>query len=83
MKRTPLNKQGPQTKKWLAFRRQFLKKHVNWYDCWNCWHCQKVTQYPEVDHIDKRSTNPESKYDEDNLQILCTPCHRKETARKP
>ena len=83
MKRTPLNKQGRQTKKWLAFRKQFLKKHTNFYDCWNCWHCKKVTQYPIVDHIQKRSTHPELRYVEENLQILCEVCDIKETARKP
>lgn len=83
MKRSPLNKQGKQTKKWLAFRRQYLKKHQNWYGLWNCERCQAVTEYPELDHIKKRSTHPELKYDEDNIQLLCKPCHRKETARKP
>ena len=86
MKRSPLNKQGKETKKWLAFRRQYLKKHMNWKNEWDCEICGMSTAYPEVDHKAKRSTDPEIKYDENNLQILCGGlygCHNKETARKP
>ena len=83
MKRSPLNKQGKETKKWLAFRKEFLKSRENWHGVYNCEICMKATEYPELDHIKKRSTHPELKYEESNIQLLCKFCHRKETARKP
>lgn len=74
--------QGKQTKKWLKFRKEYLDKRKNWYDIWNCERCMKATEYPDLDHIKKRSTHPELKYDESNIQILCRPCHIKVTAGK-
>lgn len=74
---------GKQGRKWLTFRRNFLKKRANWYGAWECEHCHKECLYVEVDHIKKRSTNPELKYEETNLAILCRNCHRIATSNKP
>lgn len=80
---TGIRKIGKQGKKWLAFRRKFLMKRAEWWGGWTCEHCGRECLYVEVDHIKKRSTNPELKYDETNLAILCKNCHRIATSKKP
>lgn len=82
MKRTPLNRIGRKTRKWIAFRGNFLDKRKNGWGSWNCEHCFQETHYPEVDHIKKRSTNPELVFDESNLQVLCHACHQRKTDRQ-
>lgn len=73
---------GKEGKKWTNFRRKFLKARAEWFGGWICQRCKRECLYVEVDHIKKRSTNPELKYEVSNLQILCKPCHHKETQKK-
>lgn len=70
---------GRKSKKWLQFRREYLKKHRNEWGTFNCTVCHIEIPYPEVDHIKKRSTHPELVFDESNLQILCHWCHLKKS----
>lgn len=66
----------------MSWRKKYLAKHQLWNNRWECEHCHTETDYPEVDHIQKRSSHPELKYVEENLQILCHNCHVKETLTK-
>lgn len=56
-------------KRWAAVRKQALKRDNN--TCQNCGNPGN-----DVDHIQKRSTHPELKYELSNLVTLCRPCHR-------
>lgn len=70
-------KMGKHTKKWLSHRRAYLNKHVMWNGMWVCAGCGLWINNPEVDHIEQRSLRPDLRYVDDNLQILCPPCHNK------
>lgn len=62
---------------WLAFRKRYLKDKANFQGYYKCNACGKWIDSPEVDHIRKRSLAPDRVFDESNLQILCSPCHRR------
>ena len=63
-------------RKWLAFRAKWLKTQpTDWIGRYTCNGCGNLTEYPEVDHIVKRSVAKDRVYDETNLQILCNGCH--------
>jgi len=66
--------------KWKKTREAYLKTveiENGWYRCSteNNHGCGRWVQYPEVDHIIKRSVRPDLKYDPTNLQVLCHECH--------
>lgn len=62
---------------WLKFRKQFLRGKRNFEGYYICALGGEWTQYPEVDHIIKRSIAPGRVLDETNLRVLCHNCHLK------
>lgn len=67
---------GKKLAKWLAFRKKYLADKATFEGYYICNGCSKWTSTPEVDHIRKRSLAPDRVFDETNLQILCSDCHR-------
>lgn len=66
----PRNASPKAAKKWRACRAIVLVR-----DNFTCKKCGG--QGSDVDHIKKRSTHPELRYELTNLQTLCRTCHRK------
>lgn len=66
------------SKKWRAFRKEFLDKNPL---CKNFEDCHSFAEH--VDHI-KRIESEDDKlfYDENNLQALCKRCHSRKTAKE-
>lgn len=73
-----MKQRGKVTNEWLRVRKEYLKanppNHQGYYICANCgkWIPES---YVEVDHIKKRGSHPELRYEHTNLQILCRRCH--------
>jgi thymidylate synthase (FAD) len=67
-------KQGKHAKLWAQARRLFVKNNPDKI----CAHCGGWAT--DVDHIKKRSTHPELRYVQSNLQWLCRPCHSRKDA---
>jgi len=60
-------------RRWRKIRRQWLTDHPF------CVFCEArgiLTPATEVDHIQKHNLDPVLFYDLNNLQSLCSPCHR-------
>lgn len=62
--------------KWLKFRKAFLKGKKNFEGYYICSLCGRWVENIEVDHIIKRSVAPDKVFDESNLRLLCSSCHR-------
>jgi 5-methylcytosine-specific restriction enzyme A len=62
---------------WRKFRAAYLGRHPL---CRACQDGGRITEAREVDHIVPLKLAPDRKYDETNLQALCTPCHSAKTA---
>ena len=66
------------SKKWRAFRKQFLDKNPL---CKNFNECHSFAEH--VDHIKRvESEDDPLFYDERNLQALCKRCHSRKTAKE-
>lgn len=74
---------GKEGRKWLAFRKKFLKGKEEWDGRYLCSLCKIPTEFIEIDHIQKRSSHPELKYEVSNLRLICRRCHIEETKKKP
>lgn len=70
---------GKQTVKWLKFRKEYLKGKENFEGYYICELGREWTKSPELDHIEQRSLRPDLIFEESNIRILCTNCHRKVT----
>jgi 5-methylcytosine-specific restriction protein A len=64
---------------WRKFRAAYLGRHPL---CCACQAAGRITEAREVDHIVPLKQAPDRKYDEANLQALCSPCHSTKTARE-
>ena len=64
------------SQRWIQFRKQYLKDKKNFEGYYTCEHCGRWKEYVEVDHIIKRSVAPHRVFDETNLRLLCSACHR-------
>ncbi len=75
---TALKQRGKVAQHWSRVRLDYLDTrkpdHTGYYICDDC---HKYTESPEVDHIKKRSTHPELRYEFSNLQLLCHSCHQR------
>ena len=60
---------------WVKRRKQILKR--DGYLCQPCDRLGRPTQATEVDHIIPKAHDGEDDYD--NLQAICTPCHKAKT----
>ena len=63
---------------WQKLRKQILKRDN--YLCVKCSEQGRLTEAKEVDHIKAKAHGGTD--DWDNLQSLCTPCHREKTAKE-
>ena len=60
-------------------------EYINWRefcfkrDNYTCQLCGQVGGYLQVDHIRRFADFPELRFDTDNGQTLCKPCHYKKT----
>jgi hypothetical protein len=76
MKRSRLNRVGPVTRKWIAFRKQWLKDHEE--ELYTCHYCpnQMSARYMELDHKITRTTDPSLRFVENNIVPSCKPCNK-------
>lgn len=77
LKRTPLKKIGKRTRKWQAFRQDFLSTRKNEYGLWDCEDCGISLSSPDVHHLKSRGSRADLVYDPKNLVILCRPDHQR------
>lgn len=66
-----LKTRGKHAALWQKARREFVKNNP---DAW-CTFCGRPAT--DVDHIQKRSTQPHLRYVQSNLQWICRNCHMK------
>lgn len=66
-------------KHWSAFRKEYFKEHQNVF-CVECKRRGVLVGATEIDHIIPLVKNMDLKYDLNNLQPLCKPCHSRKTA---
>jgi len=59
--------------RYVSFRRSVLLR-----DCYTCVRCGDAAIQLHVHHIKSFSKNPEMRYDVNNAETLCIPCHEKE-----
>jgi 5-methylcytosine-specific restriction endonuclease McrA len=84
MKRSPLNRVGRKTKRWIRVRREWVKlnppDHQGGYLCALCgtWVSK---EYMELDHILSRTRAPELEFELSNLQPTCSPCNEAKGSR--
>ena len=64
-------------RKWRKLSKDFLAENPN---CASCAMAGKSTRATVTDHIFPWRKYPDRKYDRDNLQALCRPCHAVKTA---
>lgn len=84
-KRKSMNKLGKETKRYIEFRNEVAYPYLIERDGEQCSHCGRADVPLDIDHIHKRGSHPELKYDLNNLQLLCRRCHHKKdnTIAKP
>lgn len=73
-----MKKLGPESAKWLKFRRRYLDNHPpNHEGYYTCYLCKKWVKPDEVtlDHVKSRSRHPELVYDEANIRFACYGCN--------
>lgn len=63
--------------KWDRLRRRVLETYGE-----RCMRCGEKDIALEIDHIQKWTHRPDLRYDIDNLQVLCTLCHRWKTEQE-
>lgn len=76
-----MKRAGRVTKEWLRVRKQWVKANPpNFQGYYVCWKGDWVkAEEMELDHIQTRSTDPELRYDFDNLRPSC---HKHNFGRK-
>jgi 5-methylcytosine-specific restriction endonuclease McrA len=81
-KRKPIPKRGKHAKKWETFRDTVAKPYLDAKYGRVCSKpgCSETTNL-DVDHIKKRGSNPQLRYELTNLRYLCRPHHIEETDR--
>jgi len=70
-----MNPVGKQTRRYTAFRNNVAYPALVERDSERCAMCGKTNIPLDVDHIKKRGSHPELKYELTNLQLLCRSCH--------
>lgn len=71
---------GKQGLKWQRTRRAWFKENPpNYQGYYECAICRKWIKNPDLDHIKKRGSHPQLRYELSNLRPLCRPCHIKVT----
>lgn len=76
LKRTPIRQVGKVTKQWLKTRQQWIALNPpDWLGNYTCGICGGIVakEVMQLDHIEKRSTHPEKRFDLTNLR----PTHEK------
>lgn len=79
-RQAPIKQVGKVGKKWHNFREDYLKAYPgNWLGQHMCAHCGGWFTKADItlDHILKRSVRPDLRFNDDNIQKLCLPCHQK------
>lgn len=71
----PISRIGRRGTRYMKFRNEVAYPSLVERDGELCAICKRPGVPLDVDHIKKRSTHPELKYDLDNLQLLCRDCH--------
>ena len=76
----PIPQQGKHARLWVTFRDKVAIPYLDKKYGHVCSHkgCT-VTTNLDVDHIKKRGSNPDLRYDVKNLRYLCRPHHREAT----
>lgn len=72
-----MKKLGKAGQKYKAFRNDVAYPYLAKKFGKKCTHCSATDVPLDVDHIIKRGSHPELKYDLDNMQLLCRSCHHK------
>lgn len=75
--RKPMNKLGKQGKIYNTFRDTVARPYLIKTFGERCATCKRSDLPLDVDHIEKRGSHRELKYDLNNLQFLCRSCHDK------
>lgn len=69
---------GSKTRKWLAFRRRWMKhhkpNHEGYYICYLCQKWVKPNEM-ELDHMEARSRAEDKVFDEHNIRPACHDCN--------
>lgn len=74
----PIRQRGKQASKWASTRREWLKANPPDYrGMWQCSDCKSWTTQIDLDHLKKRGSHPELRYNLDNLEPVCRGCHIK------
>lgn len=68
---------GKKTKQWKNFRSKYLKDKKN-HEGYFVTKLGEWVKNPDLDHIKKRSTNPELVFDKDNIELMTPERHRLE-----
>lgn len=71
----PMKKFGKQTTRYNEFRDKVARPYLIATFGNKCAHCERADLSLDVDHIKKRGSHPELKYDLNNLQLMCRRCH--------
>lgn len=77
MAKTRMKAYGKQTTRYNQFRDTIARPYLIDKFGEKCAHCGRADLPLDVDHIKKRGSNPELKYELSNLQLLCRKCHNR------
>lgn len=76
--RTPIKQVGKRTELYNKWRDTVAKPYLNSTKGEKCELCNATTNL-DVDHIQKRGSNPALKFELTNVRYLCRKCHYEET----
>lgn len=71
----PMKRLGKEGRRYMEFRNDVAYPYLVERDGEQCSHCGRADVPLDVDHLHKRGSHPELKYDLNNLQLLCRRCH--------
>lgn len=73
-----IKQQGKAHAKWIKARKKWLENNPPTYNgYYTCAGCGQPVRIDEVtlDHIKRRGSHPELRYEQSNLQPMCLPCN--------
>lgn len=67
---------GKRGRKWLAFRREYLKGKATHEGYYLCHDCQRWVTDVDLHHLQGRGSHPDLVYDPENIVMLDRKCHQ-------
>lgn len=80
--RKPIRQRGKAYMAWTTYRENVAKPYLDRTVGHTCACCGRGDRHLDVDHIINKGSRPDLKYDLNNMQYLCRPCHRAKTDRQ-